>query len=528
MPNSPRPPARLNTDGRLAVECFLEPDRTNPVLLGGYGVGIGREDVGMEGCPVSLSVMLLNPRATDYPKIQQKSYAPLNLLYIASCLELDGHRVEILDMNATLLDDAAVTAAVDGARADIYAFPYFSEIAKQNLWLSELCRAANPAATIVMGGPGASPIPIQCLRQFPEVDVIVRGEGEWTMRELAARVEQAEPLRGCLGLTYRAQDGSIHSNEHRPVETDLDQLPPPARHLVGDVYAKGQYYALLEAERPVGGIVTSRGCPFSCGFCYNTVKRYRMRSPENILEELTYLREKLGVRFVEFNDILFTANRRRAERVFELLIAERLDIRFAFKARAPELSDGFVGLAKRAGAVQIGFGVESGVQEILDRMHKKTTVEQCARGIDIVRRAGLRCHTGYVLGYPGETPDTIRQTVDFITRTKPTTLTIDVLLPYPDTPVYHEAKAAGTLVGDWAPDMPEYPWVRLPWARCREDLEKARSWAMNRVFFRPFYAGQFVSMIVRARNRTLAKYMAQETRLALLPRLDIPSRSIGW
>ena len=113
-------------------------------------------------------------------------------------------------------------------------------------------------------------------------------------------------------------------------------------------------------------------------------------------------------------------------------------------------------------------------------------------------------------------------------NTAPTTVTIDVLLPYPDTPVYHEAKANGTLVGDWAPDMTEYPWVRLPWVRERADLERARTWATNRVFFRPFYAAQFVKMIAQARNRTLAAYMAQETKLAILPTPEVSSRAIGW
>ena len=168
------------------------------------------------------------------------------------------------------------------------------------------------------------------------------------MEELARRVEAKQSLDGCLGLSYRSDDGKLLSNPARPVETNLDRLPAPARHLVSDIYAKGQYYALLEADRPVGGIVTTRGCPFSCGFCYNTTKRYRMRSPENVVEELVHLKTKLGVNFVEFNDILFTANRRRAERIFELLIKENLGIRFAFKARAPEINDRFVDLARRA------------------------------------------------------------------------------------------------------------------------------------------------------------------------------------
>ena len=477
---------------------------------------------------MALKILLINPRATDYPKIQQKSYAPLNLLYIAAGLELDHHSLEIADLNATLIDDREVEKLIEDSGADIFAFPYFSEIAKQNLWLSQCCRRANSDAVIVMGGPGASPIPDQCLEQFTEVDVIVRGEGEQTMRELARCVEQKRSFSSCTGLSFRNEDGLIVHNASRPVDENLDALPPPARHLVQDIYQRGQYYALLEAERPVGGIVTSRGCPFSCGFCYNTVRSYRMRSPENIVDELVLLRHKYGVSFVEFNDILFTANRKRAERVFELLIKEKLDIRFAFKARAPEVDDYFVRLAREAGAVQIGFGVESGDQSILERMNKKTTVEQCATAIAKVRKAGLRCHNGYVLGYPGETWDTIKKTVDFIVATKPTTVTIDVLLPYPDTPVYHEAKAEGTLVGDWSPEMHEYPWVRLPWTESRNDLEKARAWATNRVFFRPYYAGQFVKMAVQARNTLLARYMVQETRLALLPNFSLPTRAVGW
>jgi radical SAM superfamily enzyme YgiQ (UPF0313 family) len=477
---------------------------------------------------MALKILLINPRATDYPKIQQKSYAPLNLLYIASSLEQDSHQVQIADLNATLIDDRAVETLINGSGADIFAFPYFSEIAKQNLWLSELCRQANSNAVIVMGGPGASPIPDQCLEQFSAVDVIVRGEGEETMRELAQRVEQKRPLASCAGLSFRSADNQIIHNPSRPVNENLDSLPSPARHLVQDIYKNGEYYALLEAERPVGGIVTSRGCPFSCGFCYNTVRSYRMRSPEHIVDELVYLRSEFGVSFVEFNDILFTANRKRAERVFELLIKEKVGIRFAFKARAPEVDDYFVRLAREAGAVQIGFGVESADQSILERMNKKTTVEQCAKAIATVRRAGLRCHNGFVLGYPGETQESIRKTVNFIVATKPTTVTIDVLLPYPDTPVYHEARADGTLVGDWSPQMHEYPWVKLPWTESRNDLEKARAWAMNRVFFRPYYAGQFVKMIVQARNSLLARYLAQETRLALTPDFSLSTRSVGW
>ncbi|MBT9555868.1 MAG: VCBS repeat-containing protein [Myxococcales bacterium] len=130
-----------------------------------------------------------------------------------------------------------------------------------------------------------------------------------------------------------------------------------------------------------------------------------MRSPEGILEELTFMHDKLGVSFVKFNDILFTANRARAERVFELLIQEKLPIRFAFKARAPDVADDFVPLAKQAGAVQIGISVESADQDIVERVNKKTTVAQCARGIETVRRRGVRRHTGHVLGYAGEAPD---------------------------------------------------------------------------------------------------------------------------
>ena len=125
-----------------------------------------------------------------------------------------------------------------------------------------------------------------------------------------------------------------------------------------------------------------------------------------------------------------------------------------------------------ANATQISYGIESGSQYILDAMNKRTIVEKNAEIIAKTKAAGIHVHAGFLIGFPGETPETIEETILFARRTKPTAASLDILRPYMGTEVYEQAKAGGTLVGAWDPKEPEMPWVRLPWTKSREDIER--------------------------------------------------------
>jgi len=236
-----------------------------------------------------------------------------------------------------------------------------------------------------------------------------------------------------------------------------------------------------------------------------------------VLDELVRIRDR-GIRNVEIVDDHFTADRRRAMRIFDLIIRERLGVSFRIKSRVNVVDEELLAKARQAGAYQVSYGAESGVQRILDAMNKRIKVEDIAEACAMTKRAGLAAHTSWVLGYPGETPETIARTVDLIIRIRPTTANVALLRPYPETGAYLEAKQAGMLVGEWHPDAGGYPWVRLPWVKTRADLDAVVKKAVRRIYYRPHYVRAFGGEILRNANWMLAKYALQEMRKTLLAR----------
>jgi radical SAM superfamily enzyme YgiQ (UPF0313 family) len=159
--------------------------------------------------------------------------------------------------------------------------------------------------------------------------------------------------------------------------------------------------------------------------------------------------------------------------------------------------------------------MESGSQRMLDAMNKKTTVAQCARACQLTRKYGMLSHSSWIVGYPGETPESAAETLDFIRANHPSTVNIAVLRPYPNTPAYETARESGNLVGRWHPDEKDIPWVRLPWAPERKVLETLVRGMMRKVYFTPYYMARFAGEIVRGANLRLARYAAQETMKAI-------------
>lgn len=458
---------------------------------------------------MGLDVLLIAPRSTYVNEVAQKVYPPLNLLYLAACLREQGQSVQVLEANAWRMSDQQIEREVRAAAPRLVGIPVYSEILTQVRQLTELAKSAG-AGRVVLGGPHAAAVPEQTLGYLPAADFILCGEAEYTLPMLVRHLDSPDEYPTIPGLWWRQGDGLRMTGCDR-ARPDIHQVPPPARDLVMPAYHAGRYYTILVRSRPVDSIMTSRGCPFHCGFCYNTNHQYRGRTPESVVEELVGIRRR-GIRNVEIVDDHFTVDRRRAMRIFDLIIRERLGISFRIKSRVNAVDAEFLARAREAGAYQVSYGAESAVQSILDAMNKRIQVEEIARAVELTRRAGLAAHTSWVLGYPDETPETIAQTADFIVKLKPTTANIALLRPYPETDVYREARQAGMLEGDWHPDAPGVPWVRLPWSRSREDLERVVKRAVRRVYCRPHYLLAFGTQIVRNSNWMLAGYALQELR----------------
>ena len=290
---------------------------------------------------------------------------------------------------------------------------------------------------------------------------------------------------------------------------EVEAIPRPRRDLVAEAYRRKLYYSIMVRARPVDTLFTSRGCPFHCGFCYNFRRKYRYRTAADVVDELTSIRDR-GIRDVEIADDTFTGLPHRAIEIFDLIIREKLDVSFRIKSRVDVFTEELARKARQAGVYLVAFGMESGSERMLHAMNKRTTLEMNARACALTRKYGMLSHSSWIIGYPGETPETVAETLDFIRRHRPSTVNLAVLRPYPKTEAYEIAAASGALVGDWDPDAEEMPWVRLPWAPEKRILDDLCRKIKRRVYFTPHYAASFAGQILRSANWKLAQYAGQE------------------
>jgi len=313
-----------------------------------------------------------NEKANDYP--------PLGLAYLAAVLERDGHEVGIFDLGL----DPDVPVA-DGVQRVCAFGPHVVGItAMTSLYHGALETAillkANLGRPIVLGGPHATVYPERVLRESPVIDYVVRGEGEETILELVRALgEDDRDLGGINGLTYRLRD-EIISNPDRELIRDLDALPFPARHL----FELKRYGLCTPDGQSMVTVLSSRGCPYNCSYCFKGIvgRTYRQRSPENIIAELRQVIDEYGIRNFYFIDDLFTLNQKRLDVLTGRFIAEKLDIRWQCLGRVDRVDAEGLRKMYAAGCRRIHYGIESGNQEVLQRIGKRIRLDQVrqARG----------------------------------------------------------------------------------------------------------------------------------------------------
>lgn len=475
----------------------------------------GEPDGAPHPLPQNRRVVLVNPRATYVNEIAQKCFPPMHLLYLAAALGERGFPCEVLDANAFRMTDDAIAGAIRDARPLLVGLSVYSDILRQVRDITRQVRQAAPAARIVLGGPHASAVARQTLEQFPAADFVLVGEAEHSLAQLAEAVASAGRVEQIPGIVFR-RDGRIVEGPP-PDYPAVESVPRPARHLLAKAYEEKRYYSILVRRRPVDTLFSSRGCPFHCGFCYNFRQKYRYRSADDVVDELTRIRER-GIRDVEIADDTFTGIPRRAVEILDRIVQERLDLSLRIKSRVDAFTEELAAKARKAGVYLVAFGMESGSQRMLQAMHKRTTVEMNARACALARKYRMLSHSSWILGYPGETPESVSETLDFIRRYRPSTVNLAVLRPYPKTEAYEIAASTGALVGEWSPDAEELPWVRLPWATDRRILDDLCRTVRRQVYFTPYYAAAFAGQIVRSANWKLAQYAGQEFLRALRSR----------
>jgi len=369
---------------------------------------------------------------------------PLGLLYLAARLEKAGHEVFLEDVQLCRSPLRRLKSTLQRLDPQVVGITSFSINLAMASRMLQMVKRLCPGAVTVWGGPHVSFADEDILRHHTWVDVIVRGEGEETLVQLMAKVRKDGGFDNVLGISWRGTDGSICRNPSRPFREDLDQLPRPAWHLL----KLSQYRAFGDGA----SVLTSRGCPHQCVFCVGRKMigaKGRFRSPALVVDEMEAL-VNLGFRRIRVEDDLFTFQRERTLAICQELDRRGLPVKWRAYARVDSVDPELLSRMRQAGCERILFGAESGSLEILQRIRKGITPEQTRRAVEMTRKAGIGVLASFVLGLPGETPETLRQTIEFADSLK-VPYSLNILTPYMGTEIRERAAEWGICIlsNDW-------------------------------------------------------------------------------
>lgn len=438
-----------------------------------------------------MHVLLINPpwekRADDNrARFKVISCLPsLGLGYVAASLEKAGVEVRILDLNVERigLKDLPRRFASLEFQPQFIGITATATIAYAAIKIAAVCKEVFPEAMVVMGGVQPTVTP-ELFLAGKHVDYVVRGEGEETIVDLAVKGEPASSIRG---LSYKI-DGHVVHNPDRPPRSNLDDIPFPAYHL----FPIRKYHPpeSLFRRLPAINFITSRGCPFKCTYCATQTiwpGKFRMRSIENVIEELKVLTGRYGIREVSFSDDTLPAVRSRIIQLCEALLRNKIDITWSCSAIVKFVDKDTLRLMKRAGCHHICYGVESVDSQILKNINKNIKVEEAEQVIKATKKAGIACRASFMFGNPGETIESMNRTLEFALRTKPDFALFNITTPYPGTPMYNWAKGNGYLLSE---DLSLYTasrcLVNLP-TISPSAVEEFTSYAWKKFYSRPSY-----------------------------------------
>ena len=374
-------------------------------------------------------------------------YYPVWLAYATAVLE-EGHTVRLIDAPTWNWDRDDVLFDIQKFQPDLVVVDSSFPSLRNDISVAEGIKAKYPNVITVLVGPPTSQSPDSIL-ESEGIDIVARWEYDFTLKELADALERQQPLGEVKGISYR-QEGEIKHNPDREFSSpeELDSIP-----FVSQVYQRHlnvRDYFLNYSLYPMVQVFGGRGCPFQCTFCCWTQtfmgRKYRMRSPADVVAEMRWVEDNLPqVREVFFEDDTFTINRKWVLAFIEEYRKRGIKIPWACQARG-DVDYETLKAMRETNCLVVVVGFESGSDVMLENMKKGITVERSRRFIQDARRAGMPVHGNFVIGLPGETWETIAATKRFIKEASSDAITVAVATPFPGTEFYEQAKNNGSLL----------------------------------------------------------------------------------
>lgn len=446
-----------------------------------------------------MKCLLISPPFEIPSKLQQYSY-PLSLCYLGSVLEREGHKCLAYEFLFESWEKIKpkIEKIIKEGKFDIVLISSMTTNRTSGIELARLAKSINKNILVIMGGVHPTLMYSQILEKYP-VDFIVIGEAEDTIRELiwsinqepklwkklkALRENQHNPFKLIKGIAYKS-NYKIIKTEPRPLIKDLDSIPFP----------KHVYFSDKIKQSKTAFMMTSRGCPFSCLFCNTSCywgRVRRQRSVGNVIKEIICLKKLFpDLSQIYFNDDEFMINPAWVTEFSEALLKLNFKIEWECVGRVTSITEELVQIMQKAGCVKIDFGVESGSPKILEYIQKKITREQVINAYKICKKYNMPSSMYLMVGLPGETSETINETISLLKECKNAEFGIPALYQvFPGNQIYELAKSQGFIDDSyWLTDKP------APYYTAEHSKRKLTWWALKITLFHKLYRGELWSFL---------------------------------
>jgi anaerobic magnesium-protoporphyrin IX monomethyl ester cyclase len=415
-------------------------------------------------------VLFVNPHYTHDPRTLLL-HPPLAYGYMAASLKAAGHEVLHIDLPFKGNSPGSLASCLDVLRPDLVGVTCVAQSYFHALEIAAVVRAWNPQIPVVFGGPHVSFIASECLQRHPAVDYVLLFDAEDSIVELAEALSAgAEPerLEKVTGLAFR-DGGLIRTTAPAPPETHLDRYGQPDRSIFDMAAYLGYDYETV--------VMTARGCPSRCTFCSTTIagRTARWNSPQHVVDEIETV-IGLGFSSIFFGDDTFSGDPGRAIAICREINRRGIDIPWTSNMRAQDARPQVLEAMTEAGAYRVFVGFESVQEKTLRLVKKGTSPARLYKTAARIMAADLELHASFIVGAPGDTPETLGATLDFIRLVNPTVATFNVMEPRPGTDVYQNPEKYGITIPDpfWYEST---GWLDLPVAHTQAmSQEEIRDW----------------------------------------------------
>ncbi|PLX76797.1 MAG: B12-binding domain-containing radical SAM protein [Desulfuromonas sp.] len=417
---------------------------------------------------------------------------PLGLASIAACLDAAGFSSFILDCYAHPDADGRLLELLREHRPGLIGFSCTTASFHDSVRLAGLAKQELPEIRTAFGGAHVSALQEKVLDFSPLIDYAVIGEGEQTMIELAQLA--GETPRDIGGVVWHDSDGAIVNNGYRSDALILDELPFPAYEKLAGYPDAYKLPIFNYPKAPNTSCISSRGCPYSCSYCDRSVfqRSFRFNSAEYLYAHLEYLKNRFGIRHINFYDDQFTFQRKRVEQFCRMMIDKPLGMTFNCAVRAEHVDRELLQLMKAAGCWMVSLGIESGDEQLLAQHRQNANLDLLADTIRTIKACGIRTKGLLMMGLPGESELSIRRSMDYVYSLPIDDFNLAKFTPFPGSPIYENIHELGSFDEDW-PKMDCMHFQFVPHGMEQEQLEK---------LFIEFYKNHF------KRNRVLLGYVS--------------------